>query len=106
MLKNIFDRIPAKLPDELAQVILKEGDVTIERIVSRGQASPDGFWYDDDVGEWVLLLQGKARLQFYDGGAIVNLYPGDYLHLPPHCRHRVEWTDPDQNTVWLAVYYG
>ena len=76
----------------------------IERIVSHGQVSPDGFWYDQDEAEFVLLLAGAARLRFADG-EIAALSPGDCLEIAAHRRHRVEWTDPDQPTVWLAVFY-
>ncbi len=74
----------------------------VERITSHGQASPPGFWYDQDQPEWVLLVSGSARLAFDDGE--VALSPGDSLLLPARCRHRVAWTTPDAPTVWLAVF--
>ena len=79
--------------------------VRIERIVSTGQASPPGFWYDQDWGEWVVLLSGAARLRLAEEAEARRLAPGDWVDIPAHCRHRVEWTDPDQPTVWLAVHY-
>jgi len=82
-----------------------EDGVTIERIVSMGQASPDGFWYDDPRDEWVLLLAGAAALCIEGDANALTLAPGDYVHLPAHCRHRVAWTDPHAPTVWLAVYF-
>lgn len=79
--------------------------VRIERIVSRGQASPPGFWYDQDAAEWVIVLAGSAALLFEGETDPHRLAPGDYLHIPAHRRHRVEWTDPDQATIWLAVHF-
>lgn len=77
----------------------------IERIVSTGQASPQGFWYDQPHGEWVILLSGAAHLQLQGEAEPRRLQPGDWLDLPPHCRHRITWTDPAQTSVWLAVHY-
>ncbi len=101
---NLFADIPDDLPEELVETLLRSGAVRIERIVSKGHRSSDGFWYDQDQCEWVVLLKGKARLQF-EGGEALELGPGDYLTIPAHRRHRVEWTDPDTETVWLAVHY-
>jgi cupin 2 domain-containing protein len=79
--------------------------VRIERIVSTGQASPPGFWYDQPWTEWVLLLAGAAGLLFEDEPTPRPLKAGDYLLIPAGQRHRVEWTDATQPTVWLAVHY-
>lgn len=76
----------------------------VERIVSYGHASPAGFWYDQTENEWVVLIQGAATLRFEDDA--VELKPGDFVNIPAHCRHRVDWTTPDSLTVWLAVYYS
>lgn len=101
---NVFENIPANSPEELVTELLKAEVVRIERIVSSGQASPEGFWYDQDENEWVLLLQGGATLGF-EQGAPVELTPGDFINIPAGHRHRVERTDPDCRTVWLAVFY-
>jgi cupin 2 domain-containing protein len=77
----------------------------VGRVVSFGQASPTGFWYDQAEGEWVLLLAGAARLRFAEEDEARLLGPGDWLEIPPHRRHRVDWTDPATPTVWLAVFY-
>ena len=90
---------------ELVTRLLERPGLQIERIVSTGQASPPGFWYDEPDGEWVLLLSGEARLLIEREAQPRFLKAGDWLNLPPHCRHRVEWTAPDQQTVWLAVRY-
>ena len=77
----------------------------IERIVSQGHASPEDFWYDQDQDEWVLVLKGAARLRF-EGEEPVEMEPGAHVNIPAHKRHRVEWTTPDEPTIWLAVHYG
>jgi cupin 2 domain-containing protein len=79
--------------------------VRIERIVSQGQPSPPGFWYDQEEGEWVLLLAGTARVRFADETDARLLSPGDWLEIAPHRRHRVDWTEPAGVTIWLAVFY-
>ncbi len=101
---NLITDLPAHLPDELVQTLITGANLRIERIVSHGHASPEGFCYDQDQHEWVIVLQGAARLRCEDG--IVEMKPGDYLSLPAHQRHRVEWTTPDEPTIWLAVHYG
>jgi len=101
---NLFAAIPADLENEVFERLAGNTLVRIERIVSRGHRSPASGWYDQESGEWVIVLRGAARLAFADGTA-VELGPGDYLDLPAHCRHRVDWTAPDEETVWLAVHY-
>jgi cupin 2 domain-containing protein len=102
---NLFADLPAHLKAELITALLEAGSLRIERIVSHGHASPEGFWYDQVQEEWVLVLRGAARLRFEDG-ASVEMRPGDFLNIPSHKRHRVEWTTPDEPTIWLAVHYG
>lgn len=103
-ISNLFDDVPADLPQELTHLLLAAQHVRIERIVSHGHSSPPDFWYDQTEHEWVLLLAGAARLQFEEG--VVALRPGDFINIPAHRRHRVEWTTPDEPTIWLAVFYG
>src|SRR5438876_3915148 len=100
---NLFADLPQRLPDELFSTLLEAASVRIERIVSGGHASPEGFWYDQDQHEWVIVLKGAARLRFEDG--LVEMKPGDCINIPAHKRHRVEWTTPDEPTIWLAVHY-
>ena len=102
---NIYSDIPADLPDELFEAIIRNESFRLERIISRGHATPDGEWYDQDQDEWVILLKGSAGIAIDGEDGIVVLRPGDYIHLPAHLRHRVEWTDPDTETVWLALHY-
>jgi cupin 2 domain-containing protein len=103
-MRNFLTDIPDDFAAELFTTLVDRGAVRIERIVSRGHATPAGEWYDQDRHEWVLLLRGAARLAFADGREVA-LAPGDWLEIPAHTRHRVAWTDPDQDTVWLAVHY-
>jgi cupin 2 domain-containing protein len=96
--------IPDLLRDELSSTLVRGAGVRIERIVSQGHASPEGFWYDQDESEYVLVVAGAARLEIAGHGHI-ELQPGDWVDLPAHLRHRVTWTHPDLDTIWLAVFY-
>ena len=102
---NLFDNIPADVPKELFTTVLQANGVRIERIVSQGQASPPGFWYDQEDHEWVVVFEGRATVQFDGEPEPVELQRGSYLNIRAHARHRVAWTDPDQKTVWLAIHY-
>jgi cupin 2 domain-containing protein len=102
---NVFEALPVNLPKEITQTLLSHEDIRIERIVSKGQASPEGFWYDQSEHEWVLLLKGSAGLEIEGEEAIRSLKEGDFLFLPAHQKHRVVWTDADTETVWLAVFF-
>ena len=102
---NLFTPIPPEISAEIIQVLLATGNFRLERIVSNGQATPPGEWYDQDAHEWVALLSGAAGLRFEDEAEPRVLAPGDYLLIPAHRRHRVEWTDPETPTVWLALHY-
>ncbi|MBC8355224.1 MAG: cupin domain-containing protein [Planctomycetes bacterium] len=102
-MNNLFSEIPETLQEELKETLISAKSIRIERIVSRGQASPEDFWYDQDEHEWVVVLQGAARLQFEN--ELVELSPGAFVNIPAHQKHRVEWTTPDEPTIWLAVFY-
>ncbi len=102
---NLLSPLPVAKAAERFDALLTRPGLRIERIVSQGQASPPGFWYDQAEGEWVLLLAGAARLRFADETEARILKPGDWLEIPPHRRHRVDWTDPAVPTVWLAIFY-
>lgn len=103
MLSNVFSDLPKSLPEELFVELLVTPQVRVERIVSHGHASPEGFWYDQEEGEWVVVLRGKARLTVE--GKSVELCAGEFLNIPAHHKHRVDWTTPDEPTVWLALFY-
>ena len=102
--ENLFAGIPPRLAEELTQRIAGNANARVERIVSRGHASPPGFWYDQEETEWVMVVKGSARLRFIDD-SVLELRAGDHVTLPPHTRHRVEWTAPGEDTVWLAVFF-
>ena len=102
--RNLCRPLPERQALEAFETLLHSPAVRIERIVSHGPASPADFWYDQNEAEWVLLVQGSARLAFADGSETA-LEAGDYVHIPAHCRHRVVQTDPNMPTVWLAVFY-
>ena len=102
---NLLVDLPRDLSTEQFETILKAATVRIERIVSRGHASPPGFWYDQAEHEWVVVLAGAERLRL-EGGEPTEMRPGDYVNIPAHRRHRVEWTHPDEPTVWLAIHYA
>jgi cupin 2 domain-containing protein len=103
---NLLAGLPAPLADERFEQLLSGGAFRLERIVSQGQASPPGFWYDQPQDEWVLLLQGSAGLSFAAEEQSIILRSGDCLLIPARQRHRVEWTDPQVPTVWLALHFA
>lgn len=103
---NLFAALPRALPEELVTVLAEGPAVRVERIVSTGQVMPPGEWYDGERDEWVALLAGAARLRFEGEPGARTLAPGDWLRIPAHARHRVEWTDPAEPTVWLAVHFA
>jgi cupin 2 domain-containing protein len=102
---NIFANLPIHLSNELFEVLLESENIKIERIISQGHSSPEDFWYDQEQNEWIIVLQGKASLFFENERNPVLLSQGDYFNIPAHKKHRVNWTDPKQKTIWLAVYY-
>lgn len=108
MRENLFAPLPDASQSECFDELLSRPGCRIERIVSHGQASPPGFWYGQGWDEWVLLLAGEAVLGFEDAPAgrywRVNLGAGDYVFIPQGQRHRVESTDPNGATIWLAVH--
>lgn len=102
-MKNLFEVPDQKLTDERIDTLLQSPGVRVERIVSMGHASPENFWYDQAEAEWVLVIQGRAALEF-DDGEIIALTPGDYCMIPAHRRHRVQFTDDKTPTIWLAIF--
>jgi len=102
---NIFSEVPYFMQDEISETLLRAEHFKLERIISSGQATSPGKWFDQNTNEWVILLSGSAGLRFDDEEEGCVMYPGDYVHIPAHKRHRVEWTDPEQKTVWLALHY-
>lgn len=103
---NILSNLPASLPDEIIEILVESVNVRIERIISKGQVTPEGEWYDQERDEWVLLLSGGAGVLIEGENSPRVMNQGDYLMIPAHCRHRVAWTDAKEKTVWLAVHFG
>ena len=104
MTTNIFKDIPENLPEELFTQLLESKNVQIERIVSEGQSSPTGEWYDQLQNEWVIVLQGEAVIE-YENTEQRTLNVGDFAFIPTHTRHRVSWTTATQQTIWLAIHW-
>ncbi len=104
-LVNLFDHLPGALDQEQFDTLVKSAHIHLERIVSNGQCSPEGFWYDQDQNEWVLLMQGSAGLEFEGESKVIEMHPGDCINIPAHRRHRVVWTSSNGPTIWLAVHY-
>lgn len=100
---NLFDLPEAMGHEEHIERIFSGKDVWMERIISTGQSSPEGYWYDQDQDEWVTVLHGKAELAWEDGRRLM-LEPGDWVMLPAHEKHRVEWTSRNPPCIWLAVF--
>jgi cupin 2 domain-containing protein len=102
---NLFDPLPGDVSAESIEELLAGTSLRLERIVSRGQATPPGEWYDQDRNEWVVLLSGSATLRFEDEPQARTLQPGDHVWIAAHRRHRVESTDGELPSVWLALHY-
>ena len=105
MKRSLFDNIPSGLSDEVFETLCSSDTVKVERIISRGHSSPEGFWYDQTKNEFVLVVQGSARVRIQGEENSIILATGEYLNIRAHVKHRVEWTDPNIDTIWLAVHY-
>ena len=103
---NLFVDLPLNLSREAIESLASGRNVRIERIVSYGYSSPDGFWYDQDEAEWIVVLKGEAKLLLDGEVGPVHLTTGDYLLIPAHKKHRVDWTTPNEPTPWLAVFFA
>ena len=101
---SLLGGLPSPQAEEQVERLIDGPGVRIERIVSTGQASPPGFWYDQPDDEFVVLLSGAARLRFEADDLVLDLKPGDWVEIPAHVRHRVESTQVEPPTVWLAVH--
>lgn len=101
---NLFALLPGGAREEVFTVLAQGEAVKIERIISRGQSSPTSGWYDQNENEWVIVLEGEARI-ILENDRIIYLKAGDYLNIPAHTKHQVKWTKPDTETIWLAVHY-
>jgi len=102
---NLLENLPTDLSEELLDELVAGPTTRIERIVSTGQSSPEGFWYEQEQDEWVVVLKGRAGLQLEGDDAILELKAGDWILIPARHRHRVVWTADDEPTLWLAVHF-
>lgn len=102
---NLFTPLQTQPTEEVFEELFRGSSFRVERIVSTGQATPEGQWYDQEQAEWVVLLSGSAILRFEGEVEGRSLVPGDAVNIPAHCRHRVEATKKGQETVWLAIHY-
>lgn len=104
---NIFADLPqSDLPEEIIQILHNSTDISIKKIISTGQISPPGFWYDQPRNEWVIVLKGNAVIEFAEGNRLHKMQKGDFLFIPAHQKHRVNYTSTHEVTVWLAVFFN
>lgn len=103
-MRNIFRNLPKATEEVFEEIVLKNG-MKLERIISEGHKTPEGEWLVSDKEEWVLVLRGQAKLRFENNAQLFELSEGDYLSIPAKQKHRVDWTDPVQPTIWLALHY-
>lgn len=97
------------LSAERFEPLIEKNGLTIERIISTGQVSPPDFWYDQSRHEFVVLLQGEAKLALLSSSnnhvEEIHLRAGEGLNLPVGLRHRVTYTTSDPPCIWLAIHY-
>jgi cupin 2 domain-containing protein len=101
---NLLASQPSAFDAEVSETLVTAQGIRLKRILSLGQTSSEGFWYDQEEAEWVIVLTGGARLTIAEESEDHDLGPGDAMYLPAGCRHRVAWTDPARPTVWLALF--
>ena len=101
---NLFESLPEDISKEVFSEIIQGENIRIERIISKGHSSPEAGWYDQNDNEWVIVLKGEAKLSFENNND-VHLVSGSHLNIPAHTKHKVTWTKPNTETIWLAVHY-
>jgi cupin 2 domain-containing protein len=103
--RNFFqvDKLPSG-EAEVFETLHRTNNLHIERIISHGQVTPPGKWYNSESDEWVILIQGKATLE-YDTGEFIQMVAGDYLLIPAYQKHRVTYTSKEPHCLWLAVHF-
>lgn len=103
MTNNIYQNIPDYAKTEIFEDILKSENIRIERIISYGPESNDSEWYEQNENEWVILIEGKAKLIFEDSELILE--KGDHINIPAMKRHKVEIIEKENKCIWIAVFY-
>ena len=101
---NLFESIPESIQDEVVTEFARTKHVKIARIVSPCLMPPTSDWYDQSENEWVIVLEGEAKIVF-DNNEEIHLKAGGYVDIPAHKRHKVTWTSPHTQTIWLAIHY-
>jgi cupin 2 domain-containing protein len=102
-INNLFENVTECVTERFETLFENKG-IKLERITSVGQSTSPGQWYDQDWDEWVILLKGSAGILFEGDETVGTLRPGDYIYIPAHKKHRVEWTDPQEKTIWLTLH--
>jgi len=103
-MKNIFEEIPGQIPEEIFETIVQASNIKIERIISKGHTTPSKSWYNQNFDEWVLIIQGAAKINFDNHSQPISLTKGSYLWIPAKQKHQVIWTPKDVTTIWLAIH--
>jgi len=102
---NIFKNLPGDKSEEIFEDIIVKSGFKLERIVSNGQSTAEGQWYDQKRDEWIVLLSGAAELLFEGDSETLKMTPGDYILIPAGKKHRVVSTDSTKTSVWIALHY-
>ena len=102
-LGNLYTLIPESLDSEVFELIVKNENIKIERIISKGHKSPKTGWYDQTHNEWVVVIKGQAIITFEDRQ--LSMSSGSYINIPAHTKHKVSCTDPEAETIWLVIHY-
>ncbi|MDC0302969.1 Nif11 domain/cupin domain-containing protein [bacterium] len=102
---NLFQTPCPPIGEEASRELASGTGWTLNLICSNAFSSPAETWMDQSEMEWVLVLRGSAQVSFKEADAVMDLSPGDHLLIPPNCLHRVERSDPDPGTLWLAMYW-
>ncbi len=97
---NLFALTNTQSPEtETFTTLLRKDNIHIEHISSN--MSKAGEWYLEAHDEWILLLQGEAKLE-YSNGETDYLIQGDTLLIKENIKHRVASTST--NALWLAIH--
>jgi len=101
---NIFELEEIKSDgEESFETLLESENLLMEKIITHGKLKSPGKWYDQKKDEWVMLIQGKATLEFPEDEHI-ELIKGDYLMIPANVKHRVLKTSKKPDCIWLALH--